>query len=542
MTLLWDDQTRLGELRVGRRTTVVAGLSGASVLGFADRWPNFVERRRDLTSGVRSGEVTTHSAVLWSRAVEPSRMMVRLTSGGRVRRTIRGRWADPRTDFTARMHLTDLAPGREYDAEVWFETPEGERSAPQYLSFSTAPIHGAAQTIVWSGDTNGQGWGIDRSRGGMTAYRAMLDLRPDLFIHVGDTIYADEPMESSKILLENGSTWQNDLTEEVMVVAETLEHFRGRHRYPLRDDNVRDFYAAVPSAVQWDDHETCNNWWPGERVDDDRYTERRADVLALRGRRAWQEYQPLPVKRLVPADGDGFAPSRIYRKIPRGQHLDLFLLDMRSFRGPNADADPRDARAPRGLLGHEQEDWLIASLRTSTATWKVISIDQPLSAPATRLHDLDGVSNGDHGRPLGREAEIGRVLSAIKKHGIRNVVWITADVHYTAANHYSPERATFTDFEPFWEFISGPLHCSPFTARPDRLDRTFGPLVHFTHGKDEALPVMIAPRPDNQHIGQLALAPSGELTVRLYDAVGTVLWHKTLEPDQSATALRSSGL
>lgn len=541
MTLLWDDQTRLGELRVGRRTTVVAGLSGASILGLADRWPNFVERRRDLTSGVRSGEVTTSSAVLWSRAVEPSRMMVRLSSGGLLRRTIRGRWADPRTDFTARMHLTGLAPGREYDAEVWFETPEGERSAPQFLSFATAPIHGAAQTIVWSGDTNGQGWGIDRSRGGMTGYRAMLDLRPDLFIHVGDTIYADEPMESTKLLIENGSTWQNELTEEVMVVAETLAHFRGRHRYPLRDDNVRDFYAAVPSAVQWDDHETCNNWWPGETIDDERYTERRADVLALRGRRAWQEYQPVPVKRLVPADGDGFAPARLYRRIPRGQHLDLFLLDMRSFRGSNPVADPRDGRAPSGLLGPEQEDWLIAGLRRSQATWKVISIDQPLSAPVRQLHDLDGVANGDHGRPMGREPEIGRVLSAIKRYGVRNVVWITADVHYTAANHYSPERATFTDFEPFWEFISGPLHCSPFTARPEKLDRTFGPLVHFTHGKDEPLPVKIAPRPDNQHIGQLAIAPSGELTVRLYDAVGTVLWQKVLEPDQSATALRSSG-
>ncbi|KRB77964.1 hypothetical protein ASE01_07240 [Nocardioides sp. Root190] len=530
VTLLWDDQDRLGELRVGRRTSIVAGLSGVSVLGLADRWPSFVERRRDLTTGVRSGEVTTDSAVIWSRALVPSRLMVRLSSNTRVLRTVRGQWADPRTDLTARLHLRDLAPGREYDAEVWFETPEGERSAPQSLTFSTAPIHAAAQSIVWSGDTNGQGWGIDRSRGGMTAYRTMLDLRPDLFVHVGDTIYADEPMESSKLLLENGTTWQNELTEEVLVVAETLEQFRGRHRYPLRDDNVRDFNAAVPSAVQWDDHETCNNWWPGEVIDDDRYTERHADVLAVRGRRAWQEYQPVPVRRLVPAGGDGFVPQRLHRRIPRGQHLDLFLLDMRSFRGANPAADPRDARAPQGLLGSEQEDWLIASLRRSTATWKVISIDQPLSAPARRLHDLDGVSNGDGGRPVGREPEIGRVLSAIKKHAISNVVWITADVHYTAANHYAPERAGFTDFDPFWEFISGPLHCSPFTARPDELDRTFGPLVHFSHGKEESLPVMIAPRPDNQHIGHLAIAASGELTISLYDGGGTVLWQRTLEP------------
>ncbi|KRC59641.1 MULTISPECIES: alkaline phosphatase D family protein [unclassified Nocardioides] len=533
MTLLWDDRNRLGELRVGRRTSIVAGLTGASIpaLGML-RFPSLVERRRDLTSGVRSGEVTTSSAVLWSRAVEPSRMMVRLGSGPRVR-VVRGRWADPRTDFTARMHLTDLAPGREYDAEVWFETPEGERSAPQRLSFRTAPVHAAAQSIVWSGDANGQGWGIDKGRGGMTTFRMMLDLRPDLFVHVGDTIYADEPMPETRLLLENGTTWRNELTEEVLAPAETLADFRGRHRYSLRDDNVRAFHAAVPSVVQWDDHETCNNWYPGETIDADGYTERRADVLALRGRRAWQEYQPVPVGRLVAADGNGFAPRRIYRKVPRGQHLDLFLLDMRSWRGPNPDADPAVAaqRGEAGLLGPTQEAWLIEGLRRSTATWKVISIDQPLSSPASHTQDLDGVSNGDDGPPLGREPEIGRILSAIKRHRIRNVVWITADVHYTAANHYSPERASFTDFDPFWEFISGPLHCSPFTAKPDQLDRTFGPLVHFTHGKDEALPVKIAPRPDNQHVGHLAIAATGLLTVSLYDGGGTVLWQKSLEPE-----------
>lgn len=538
MTLLWDDQTRLGELRVGRRTSIVAGLSGASIpaFGVMSRWPTLVERRRDLTSGVRSGEVTTSSAVVWSRAVVPGRMMVRLDSGGRRRRLVRGPWTDERSDLTARFHLTGLGPGREYDAEVWFETPEGERSAPQRLSFRTAPIHAAAQSIVWSGDQNGQGWGIDPARGGMTTYRTMLDLRPDLFVHVGDTIYADEPLPATRLVLENGTTWQNELTEEMLVPAEQLAHFRGRHRYPLRDPHVRAFHAAVPSVVQWDDHETCNNWWPGETIDDERYTERRADVLAVRGRRAWQEYQPLPVRRLVPAGGDGFVPTRLYRKVPRGQHLDLFLMDMRSYRGANPDADPRVVRERLqvGLLGREQEEWLVDSLRRSTATWKVISVDQPLSAPAKRLHDLDGVANGDDGRPLGREPEIGRVLSAIKRHRIRNVVWITADVHYTAANHYSPERASFTDFDPFWEFISGPLHCSPFTPRPDELDRTFGPEVVFTHGKHEPLPVNIAPRPDNQHVGHLQVAATGELTVTLYDGGGAALWQRTLEPADPA--------
>ena len=35
--------------------------------------------------------------------------------------------------------------------------------------------------------------------------------------------------------------------------------------------------------------------------------------------------------------------------------------------------------------------------------------------------------------------------------------WITADVHYCAAHEYHPTRAKFTDFDPFWEFVAGPL-------------------------------------------------------------------------------------
>jgi alkaline phosphatase D len=525
---LWDDQSKLGELRVGRRSTMVGGVAiGAVVLG---RAPSFVPRRRDLTSGVRSGEVTTNSAVLWSRAAEPGRMMVRLESGAR-RRLIRGPWTDERADLTARIHLTDLAPGREYDATVWFEAQDGDTSAPHPLSFRTAPVHAAAQSIVWSGDTCGQGWGIDRDRGGLTTYRAMLDLRPDLFLHLGDTIYGDEPMEAT-VRLADGSLWRNDLTEEVSTVAETLAQFRGRHRYPLRDDNVRAFYRQVPTISMWDDHETCNNWWPGEVIDDSRYDERRADVLAIRGRRAWQEYQPVPVTRLVPRDGEGFVATRLYRKVPRGQHLDLFCLDMRSWRGPNPDTDPAVVRrrVQAGLLGADQERWLIESLSTSTATWKVVCADMPLSAPTNRVTDLDGYANTHRGRPLGREAELARVLSAIKANGVANVVWLTADVHYAAAHHYSPERAAFTDFTPFWEFISGPLAASPFWTKDDQLDATFGPQVVFSQGESEVGRLDIAPRPTNQYLGQLEIAASGELSVKLRDGAGDVLWQTTLEP------------
>ena len=64
--------------------------------------------------------------------------------------------------------------------------------------------------------------------------------------------------------------------------------------------------------------------------------------------------------------------------------------------------------------------------------------------------------------PLGRELEIADLLRFIKTRRIRNVVWITGDMHYCAAHHYDPARARFTDFDPFWEFVAGPLHAGTF--------------------------------------------------------------------------------
>jgi phosphodiesterase/alkaline phosphatase D-like protein len=53
-------------------------------------------------------------------------------------------------------------------------------------------------------------------------------------------------------------------------------------------------------------------------------------------------------------------------------------------------------------------------------------------------------------------------MQAIKRRGVANVVWVTADVHYTAAHRYDPNHAVFQDFSPFWEFVPGPLNAGTF--------------------------------------------------------------------------------
>jgi alkaline phosphatase D len=493
-------------------------------LGAAGPWtaPALARTRLRLPSGVQSGDVTEHSAVLWARSDAPGRLVARVR-GGRIRRELRGGWARHATDLTAKLQLRGLAPGREYDVRLHFEAEDGARGEVGRASFRTASLHPAAASFVWTGDTCGQGWGINPDLGGMIGYRAMHETRPDFFVHCGDTIYADNPIPET-VTEPDGQVWRNHVTPEVAKVAESLREFRGRHRYTMLDENVRAMYADVPLLAQWDDHETHNNWYPGEVLDDERYTERRVDVLARRARRAWQENMPIADHRPHGRHW-GFAPARIYRKISRGPMLDVFLLDMRTHKDPNT---PGLERQRTDILGEEQADWLVREVSRSRATWKVISADLPLGLVVPDGEtDQEGIANDHPGPPRGREREIARVLSAFQRRGVRNTVWITADVHYCAAHHYDPARARFTDFDPFWEIVAGPIHAGTFG--PNDLDRTFGPEVVFAKAADYPNQ---SPRHGNQFFGHAEIAADGRLSLSLRDQAGAVLWTKELEPSE----------
>src|SRR5205085_3247384 len=153
---------------------------------------------------------------------------------------------------------------------------------------------------------------------------------------------------------------------------------------------------------------------------------------------AFLEYQPI---RQFKRDRD-----RIYRRQRFGPLLEVFAWDMRSYRGPNTQNRQRELNADSAILGATQIDWLKSRLAASTATWKVIASDMPLGLIVPDKHGYEAVANGDDGPPLGRELEIAELLKFIKDKAIRNVVFITADVHYAAAHYYDPALAKFSDF------------------------------------------------------------------------------------------------
>ena len=363
----------------------------------------------------------------------------------------------------------------------------------------------------------------------MRAYATMLKNRPDFFIHNGDNIYADGPIAAEQ-KMPNGQVWRNIVTEDKSKPAETLAEFRGNYKYNLLDKNVLAFNAEIPIFTQWDDHEVTNNWWPGEpltRAEHQRkkYVDKNALLLSARAARAFHEYMPLRTTQIE--------PGRVYRKISYGPLLDVFMLDMRSYRGPNGEGK-EDSYGPASyFLGPAQIAWLKQELANSRATWKVIAADMPISLlvvyDVDRKWGVEAAAQGDDGPPRGRELEIADLLSFIKRSGVRNTVWLTADVHYTAAHYYDPNKAAFQDFEPFWEFVSGPIHAGTFG--PNALDRTFGPELVYIKAPSKEQGQNLPPSEGLQFFGHVAIdGASQQMTVTLKDIDDRSLWAKTLDP------------
>jgi len=490
-----------------------------------------------LEQGMQIGDLAPGRAIVWSRADRPSRMMAEYAYNPQFTDavSVRGPYALEESDFTARLDLTGLRSGKDVYVKVWFEDLSNAR-------VQSEPLTGRFHTIgkqdnirfVFGGDVGGQGWGINPQFGGMKIYEAMRRVQPQFFIQSGDSVYSDVPILPS-VAAENGLVWNNLVTPEVSKAAETLAEFRGRYKYNLLDENMRRFNAEVPQIWQWDDHEVVNNWSDSKDLSkDQRYTVKDLPLLVARASQAFHEYAPLRPHNTE-------EPARIYRKIAYGKLLELFVLDMRSYRGPNSTNLQTQAGSDTAFLGDAQVAWLEDGLKHSGATWKIIVADMPIGLNIADGFDAQGnprweaVANGNDGPAAGRELEIAGLLSFIKHRHIHNIVWLTADVHYAAAHYYDPSKAQTKDFSPFWEFVAGPLNAGSFG--PSATDATFGPQVVFSKAPP-AGQANLSPYAGLQFFGEINIdRKSRDLTVELKDINGVGVFTKTLKAETKQGAI-----
>jgi alkaline phosphatase D len=483
---------------ITRRSFVVGALATGCIHGVRT-----ASKQPLITHGVQAGDVGGGRAVIWARCDEPARMVVEwaTTASFAGGKRIAGEMVTAASDFTGTVGLRGLPDGQSIVYRVRFER-EAERGASAWVSGRFQTPRADRVRFVWTGDTCGQGFGRNPDWGGLRGYAAMRAAEPAFLLHSGDLIYADNPIVA-EMTLPDGRVWRNVTNERVGRVAQELDDFRARFAYNLDDEHVRALAAEVPILAQWDDHETHNNWWPGQELEDDRYTkERDASKLAAMARRATFEWTPIT------------RGPTIHRVVPYGPLLDVFVVDLRTFRTPND-----DNRGTAGtMLGAAQERWLVDAVTRSTARWKVIACDQPISlvigdGPGNVRQE--GYAQGD-GPPAGRELELASVLTGIA--AVPNVVWLTADVHYAAAHHYDPARATGAPaFRPFWEFVAGPIHAGTFG--PNALDPTFGPELKF-QWVPPAGTGNLAPWDGMQTFGAVDVAHDA-LRVAILDVAGT---------------------
>ena len=278
---------------------------GAGPLGQAPAIITSDRERPRIDYGVSAGPSGPDRAIVWAHVDRPSRLVVEYSTMANYAdvRRVRGTIATAATGLNAHAEIGRLRQGQAVFYRVHFEDLDRARPGSTVIEghFRTAPAAGQRVRIAWSADVCGQGWGIDTSRGGMRLFKTMLDADPDLFIHVGDTIYADGPLRE-EVPLEDGTVWRNLVTPAKSKVAETLDEFRGNHLYNRLDEHYRRFAAQVGQVVMWDDHEVRDNWFHDQVLPASApYTEKRVAVLAARARQAFLESYPVTMTRTADA-------------------------------------------------------------------------------------------------------------------------------------------------------------------------------------------------------------------------------------------------
>jgi alkaline phosphatase D len=459
-----------------------------------------------LTHGVASGEVTHDRAIVWARCNREGLLNVSIAGGPSVSTPV-----SKYRDFTGKALLERLTPDTTYtyratcalDAE---SIATAAATANMAGRFRTAPAPDARMPVrfVWGGDLGGQNVCRDRERG-YPIFNAIIDRTPDFFVALGDMIYGDSYCTNT------GRYGNAQIPGPAQ--ATSLQGYWAHWRYNRSDLSFLRMLAQTPYYAVLDDHEVRDDFGPNDHRTRAAPIVNRQPLLAS-GLAAFVDYAPMMAPRLT--------PTQLYRRLRWGGHVELFLLDTRLHRDRN---DTEDSGAqPKTMLGSAQRSWLEAGLVDSTATWKVVVSSVPMAIPTGSYH-RDGWA--DFEGTTGFERELTRILRTVQKSGTRNVIWITADVHFAAGYRYRP----FTDAPGFTvhEFISGPLNAQPLsrhdlddTLRPERLFFQ-GPPDGVVNSFDEALGWF--------NFGLVTIDADGELQIEIVDGLGDVRQQIALSPE-----------
>jgi len=164
--------------------------------------------------------------------------------------------------------------------------------------------------------------------------------------------------------------------------------------------------------------------------------------------------------------------------------LDVALLDGRQYRSDQPCGDGAQVRCPQALdpamtmLGPRQEQWVLATLEASAATWK--SIGQQTMMGQLNLSPAEPTFNLDQwdGYPAARN----RLLQHIDSRSIANTVVLSGDIHSAWVNDLKMDFEDAMSATVSTEFV-----CTSITADNPLVDQLqlallFNPHIKFVDG------------------------------------------------------------
>lgn len=443
-----------------------------------------------VTEGIASGDVTNDSAIIWSRGNKPSIMHVEFANNTSfINSKSETKLVDQNTDFTGNIKLNNLTAATKYFYRVYFSTLDNNITSSSIMgTFKTAPnlvMSSNSISFIVGGDIGGQTF-CRELHTGYSIFEKMKELAPDFYIQNGDMIYADDDCPKQRLDggqnilgnffgIEDPKVNWNNLTQ---VHNTYLQHWI----YNRADPHLQDFLKNTSMYSQWDDHEVLDDfgadwsYWNAENQNRTGYQN-----LVHEGRKAFFNFSPI--------DRDIIDPNRIYRLFSWGNDLDLLILDARSDRSRNDMPDTIENN--KTMLGSEQLTWLKDNLLRSNAIWKVVSSDIPMSIPTgvnSSKFGRDGWANGislDFSSQTGFEKELEEIMKFIDDNNIKNVIFVTTDVHFPIILKYNTDMNGDGDSVNVYEIVSGPL--SAFTlgipSAPLLMpDPTFQPTIFYVEG------------------------------------------------------------
>jgi len=484
----------------------------------------------EITHGIASGDVTNQSAIVWSRVNDqPAQMNVEYDTNANFSNPLsKTAQANSTTDFTAQAKLDGLKPDTQYYYRVWFSasnivnntnsdtsndlTGSSDiaeqievgtfRTAPSFNMSSNSSSSSAAFSFIWGADAGGQNYCRNADEGGYAFFKSMQALSPDFFIANGDMIYADGACPIQGPVFNNSTnnqtiTWRNipgdfksiaDPSVDWNNVTEVRSIFLEHWKYNRNDTYFKEFLSNVSMYSQWDDHEIINDFgskWPDWNLfstDKEGYPN-----IVEEGRNAFLYYSPVGSDNNNNNDTENDPDTHIYRSFNWGKDLDLFIIDARSYRSQNHIADTPESN--KTMLGEEQLQWLKQELSNSNATWKLISSDVPISIPTgsnASILGRDGWANGNetnnYSYYTGFERELTDLLRFIDEQDMKNIVFVTTDVHFPAFIRYNFDLNNDGNMTEIHELVSGPLSAFRLGVPFPQLDETFNPTLLYGEG------------------------------------------------------------